>query len=172
MRIKALSLLALAVTLTGCGSGSDDPLPPENQAPKLSAIADQTITANQPDQSVGITLSDEAPNSVVVTITSTDQPLLPDAEQKTGGQGTGRLAILTPTADEAGQTMVTITATDTAGLTDSIEFMLTVLPEQKSMQQFARTTLNLPADAEPELVNAVEFMQDAEDDDFADLFEQ
>lgn len=172
MRLTYISLVTASLWLAGCGSSSDDPKPAENQAPKLSAIADQSITANQPDQSVGITLSDEQPGTVTLAVASDSETLLASDMLRTSGTGTGRLALITPVADESGQAMVTITATDAQGLTDATSFTLTVTPEQKSMHQFARATLDLDADDDPELINAVEFMQDADEDDFADLFEE
>ena len=40
------------------------------------------------------------------------------------------------------------------------------------MQQFIRAAFASSADDDPELINAVEFAQDADDDDFADLLAQ
>lgn len=162
--------LVTAAALTGCGGGSDNPKPAQNLAPVLSAIADQSIIANQVEQTVAVSVADEDPATVTLDISADEKMLLPDADQKTRGQGSGLLAVLTPTPDESGQATVTVTATDAQGLTDSTRFMLTVVPEQKSMQEFVRTTIELAPDAEPELVNAVEFLQDAEEDDFSDLF--
>ena len=50
--------------------------------------------------------------------------------------------------------------------------MLTIVPQQISLQQFVRAEFDLAADDEPQLINAIEFDQDAEDDDFADLLAQ
>ena len=172
MRKPLLIAVITAATLSGCGGGSDEPKPAENLAPVLSAIGDQTIMANLPEQTIGVSVTDEDPGSVTIDISAGEKALLPDESQTTRGQGSGLLAVLSPAADETGQTVVTVTATDAQGLTDSTQFMLTVTPEQKSMQSFVRTTMELAADAEPELVNAVEFMQDAEEDDFSDLFEE
>ncbi len=42
-------------------------------------------------------------------------------------------------------------------------------PMMQSFSAFFRTVFADPADAEPRDVNALEFVQDAQDDDFADL---
>lgn len=170
MRALAFGLLASSGLLVGCGGGSSDPTPAMNQAPKLSAIADQGIVANQPGQSVGFSVTDEQPGSVSVTVSTDSMSLLPPANQTVSGTGAARTALLSPAPDELGQAVVTVLATDTAGLTDQAQFVVTVTAQQLSMQQFARTEIDRSADDEPELINAVEFTQDAEDDDFADLF--
>jgi hypothetical protein len=43
------------------------------------------------------------------------------------------------------------------------------MPQQRSMQQFTRALFAGSADDEPVLVDAVDFVEDAEHDDFADL---
>lgn len=164
-----LTCAALATVLVGCGGGSDAPNVPVNQPPELSDITDQIIGANKADQPVGFSVSDEQPGTVTVTVTSEDQTLLPDAQQSVDGNGAQRNALLTPRVDELGNSMITITATDAAGLSSSVSFRIDVMPEEKSMSEFARTTFVDAADDDPALINAVVFMADADEDDFADL---
>ena len=66
--------------------------------------------------------------------------------------------------------MITTVVTDREGLSASSAFVLTVVPEQLSIQQFARSTFAEADNDEPTLINAVEFLQDADGDDFTDLF--
>jgi len=160
----ALASLGLAA----CGGSGDDPQP-VNQAPTISAIADQSITANGTSQPIAFSISDEAAAEVTVTVSSDRQDVVADDGIALSGSGSARSLTITPRIDEAGDAFVTIVATDRQGLSAGTSFLLTVSPEQKSMQQFARDTFAEDADDEPALINAVEFAEDAENDDFADL---
>ncbi|MFK8017323.1 MAG: hypothetical protein AB8G17_18005 [Gammaproteobacteria bacterium] len=164
-----LTCAALTTLLVGCGGGSDTPAPRVNQPPEISGITDQIIGANKADQPVGFSVSDEQPGSVAVVVTSELQTLIPDGLQSSMGSGAQRNALLTPLVDEIGETLVTITATDAAGLSTTQTFLVTVTPEEKSMTLFAREGFDDAPDDEPELINAVVFMSDADEDDFADL---
>ena len=80
-----------------------------------------------------------------------------------------RTLTVNPVVDMTGDAMITIIVRDAENLAASSSFLLTVTAEQKSMQQFTRDNFVSTPDDEPELINAVEFAQDADDDDFADL---
>ncbi len=157
--------------LAACGGSGDDPQP-INQPPALSAIADQSITANGTSQPIAFSISDEAADEVTLTVSSDRQNLVADDNIALDGNGSARSLTVTPSIDEAGDAFITIVATDGQGLSAGTSFLLTVTPEQKSMQQFARDTFAEGADDEPALINAVEFAEDAENDDFADLLAQ
>ena len=172
MKTQAISLLAASVLLAACsGGGSDDPAP-VNQAPQIAAIADQTIAANGTSAAIAFSVSDENPAALAVSVTSDRQQVVPDGGIQLAGTGTDRSITVTPVVDTTGDAFITIVATDSAGLSASTSFLLAVDPEQRSMQQFARDAFAADADGEPDLINAVEFAQDAEDDDFADLLAQ
>jgi len=164
--------LALAsLGLAACGGSGDDPQP-VNQAPTISAIADQGITANGASDPIAFSLGDEAVGDLTIAASSDRQNLVADDGITLAGTGSARSLTITPQADEAGDAFITIVVTDSEGLSDGTSFLLTVSPEQKSMQQFARDTFAEDADDEPALINAVEFAEDAENDDFADLLAQ
>ena len=157
--------------LAACGGSGDDPQP-VNQAPTISAIADQSIAANGTSQPIAFSLDDENVGDLTVAVSSDRQNVVPDDGIALDGDGAARTLTVTPRIDEAGDAFITIVATDRQGLSAGTSFLLTVNPEQKSMQQFARDTFAEDADDEPALINAVEFAEDAEDDDFADLLAQ
>ncbi|MEO1246402.1 MAG: hypothetical protein AAFX56_12040 [Pseudomonadota bacterium] len=168
MKRMYASLALVSLALTACG-GSGDDRPPVNQAPQISAIADQNVTANGSSQPIAFSLADENVDELTLSASSDRQQVLPDDGITLTGSGSARSLTVTPRADEAGDAFVTIVVSDPQGLSAGASFLLTVQPEQKSMQQFARDTFVSDENGEPELINAVEFAEDAENDDFADL---
>ena len=100
------------------------------------------------------------------------QQVVPDDGLVLAGSGADRTITVTPVDDVTGDAFITIVVTDPTGLSASASFLLVVDPEQRSMNQFARDTFATEADDEPVLINAVEFVMDAEEDDFADLLAQ
>ena len=171
MTLKHASLALTALVVAACGSSGPDG-PARNQPPTVSAIAGMAITANQASPAIGFTVSDEQPDALAVAVISENPRVVPEDGLVLGGAGTARQLTVTPAIDTVGDAFVTITVTDADGLTAGSTFLLTVDPEQQSMQQFTRASFSVDGDGQPELVNAVEFDQDAEDDDFADLLAQ
>ena len=167
MKLRHYTLPLLCLLTTACGdSGFVEP--PANLPPRLSAIADQAAPANE-TSAMAFTVDDEQPSSLSVDVSSDNQSLVPDASLAVSGYDSARTLSVTPVADALGDAFITIVVTDTDGLKAGTSFLLTIAPRQTSMQQFARSSFDVDADDEPELVNALEFMQDADDDDFADL---
>ena len=174
MKARITTIALISVLVGACSSGGSDapPPPPANMAPTISQIQDQSTTANQASAPIAFTVSDEDVGSLSFTLMSDNQPVVPDDGLVLGGSGTSRTLTVTPVVDTLGDSMLTIIVTDTGGLSASASFLLTIAAEQQSLQQFTRDTFALAADGDPELINAVEFTQDAEDDDFADLLAQ
>ena len=79
---------------------------------------------------------------------------------------------MTPVIDTLGDAFITIIVTDQAGVSASTSFLLTIAPQQVSLQQFVRSEFAKAKDGEPAFINAIAFDQDAENDDFADLLAQ
>lgn len=168
MKTRHFHIGLVTLALAACANDSDDRSPP-NTAPVLGAIADQSTTANAPTAAIAFTVTDEDAGAMTFALSSDNEPLVADDAIVLGGSDASRSVTITPTPDMLGDAMITIIGTDTLGLQASTSFLLTVTPEQKSMQQFTRDTFVDSPDGEPELVNAVEFALDAESDDFADL---
>lgn len=171
MKVTSLYLAAVAVLVAACDGGRSNRAP-ANAAPAISAIGDQDVSANRTGQPIPFSVSDEQPDALSVSASSDNQDVVPDAGLTIGGSGTSRSLTITPVTDVVGDAMITIVVTDRGGLSDGASFLLTVEPEQKSMRQFARDAFAQSADDEAALINAVEFAQDADDDDFADLLAQ
>ena len=170
MKTMCVSLAALSVLLSACsGSNNNEQA---NQAPSIAPIGQQTIVANAPSAPIPFTVNDEQLNDLAISATSDRQQVVPDDGLSLAGMGSERTITVTPVNDVTGDAFITIIATDTAGLSASVSFLLVVDPEQRSMQQFARDTFATDADDDPVLINAIEFEMDAEDDDFADLLAQ
>ncbi len=169
MKLINAGLVVAVSLLAACGSDSAVDRQPVNQAPTVSAIPSSNTMANGPSQAIAFSVSDESVNSVAISASSDRPQLVPDEAIVIAGNGAHRTLTITPTADRTGDAMITVIARDTNGLAASSSFLLTVIAEQKSMQQFARDVFSSPEDDEPALINAVEFAQDADDDDFADL---
>lgn len=171
MNTFRLALAGTVALLAACGGGNDA-RPVANQAPELSAIAAQEIVANSDSAPIGFTIADETLAAIAVSASSDLPALLPDDGLAISGQQASRSLVITPTGDMTGVATVTINATDPLGRTGTTSFLVTVTAEQRSMQQFARDVFASSDDAPPVPINAVEFVQDADDDDFADLIGQ
>jgi len=98
-------------------------------APTISNIGNQVTPTNSVLSGVAVTVNDaETPGSLIVTATSTNTTLLPNANITVVGSGANRTLTLAPAADQAGITLVTVTVSDgTQSASDS--FLLTVFPK-------------------------------------------
>ncbi len=167
MNCKAGLLAGCAVLVTACSGSEDDNV--VNQPPTIGEIAAVSTTANQTSDPIAFQIRDENVNGLVVSAMSDRPDVIPDEAIEIRGSGANREIVVTPIVDVVGDAQITLIAEDIEGLVAGASFLVTVTAEQKSMQQFARSTFAFEADEEPELINAVEFAQDADDDDFADL---
>ncbi|MDZ7721807.1 MAG: right-handed parallel beta-helix repeat-containing protein [candidate division KSB1 bacterium] len=99
-----------------------------NSPPEISDIPDQTGQENSDigplDFSVFDTQTDAY--SLIVTASSNNQTLIPDANISLGGSGEDRSITLTPAADQSGEAVITVTVEDGGGLTASDEFDVTI----------------------------------------------
>ena len=168
MKKLALGVALVASSLAACDN--DGPRrTPVNEAPSLSNIADQSAMANQPTPAIGFTVQDEDPTGVTIALSSDQQALIPDTGLTVVGAGGSRSIVAEPVADSTGSANITVTATDVGGRTAATSFLLSIVPQQQSMQNFTRDAFNADPDGDPALINAIEFQQDADDDEFADL---
>lgn len=169
MTIKYVCLIVAGAFLAGCSGGGGVGQVPANQAPTISSIADQVVVANAVSDPIPFNVSDDQLSALSLSITSDRQDVVPNANLSVVGSGAARSIVVTPVSDTVGDALITIIASDPSGLSASSAFFVTVDAEQRSMQQFAREEFATEADDEPSLINAVDFLQDAEEDDFADL---
>ena len=172
MKATHIAVAAAALLLAACGGGSGSDPAPVNAAPAVSSIGDQTTAANGKSEPITFSISDEDVSSLRIALSSDNPGVIPDSGLEVSGNGKQRTLVVTPVIDTLGDAFVTVVATDDVGLTAGSSFLVVVTPEQKSMQEFTRTNFSKPADDEPALVNAIQFGQDAEIDDFSDLLSQ
>jgi hypothetical protein len=82
--------------------------------PTVSDVADQVTDEDTPLGGVAFTIGDAetAPDQLIVTATSSDQTLLPDANLVIGGTGADRTLQLTPALNQFGSATVTLHVSD------------------------------------------------------------
>ena len=85
-----------------------------NDSPVISAIANQTTDESTPTPPIAFTVSDvDTPAaSLVVTGTSSNETLVPNANIALGGSGENRNVVVTPEDGQGGTTTITLTVSD------------------------------------------------------------
>ncbi len=163
--------VAMVLCIAACSSDNNPPQPPPNQAPTIAQVANQSIEANQ-STPVSVNIADDqtaASQLQLVAVSDNDQ-LVPAAAIVINGSGATRELIITPTGASTGSAQITLTVTDAQGVSASTMFALSVVPESVSYAQFLRDVFRDDKNSVPRDVNSREFIQDAGDDVFADLF--
>jgi len=168
-------IVALLVLLVAACDGSGSSTAPVNTAPTISEIPDQSTGANVTGTAISFAVTNFASTTtggLTYEVSSDNQQVIADSGLDLVSNDAGGSITVTPVVDKVGDAFITIIVTDPAGLAASTSFLLTVVPQQLSMQQFVRTEFARAEAGTPELINAVAFDQDAENDDFADLLAQ
>ena len=124
--------ITVSVTDTNFGSVSTNftvTVNPVNDPPTLSPIAGQTIAEDTISPPIAFAVNDvDSPlNALVVTATSSNPTLVPDANILLGGNGTNRALIITPLPNQFGVSTITVTASDGQASSTAL-FVLTVNP--------------------------------------------
>jgi hypothetical protein len=140
-RNRALLWSALALAAGACGGGGgsgsgsppmDMPVPmtPENAAPTIGSMADQTVDEDGISAPIELIIGDaeSAPSELEVSATADDPTLLPALGIDLFGDGAARELTLIPAPGLTGSTNVTVTVTDRDGASTSAELRLTVNP--------------------------------------------
>ena len=99
-----------------------------NALPVLGNISNQTINEDASAGPLAFTVSDAetASSSLLLTVSSSDQTLVPNANLVLGGTGSSRTLTAIPLPNRSGSTVITRTLTDNDGVMVSSEFTLTV----------------------------------------------
>ena len=128
---------------------------PVNQAPTVSAIANQTIDEDTATAALAFTIGDAETDPTLLTVTavSSNAALLPAGGIVLGGSGANRTIVLTPAADansvrNGGTATVTVTVSD-GSLQATRVFTLTVNPvadDPVAVDDSASTPANTPID--------------------------
>ena len=100
-----------------------------NSPPSISSIADQTTAEDTPPEEIHFTIGDaESPaNTLIVTASSDNQSLIPDANIAVEGGSANRGLAIMPAPDQTGQATISVTVSD-GSLSTSTSFVLTVTP--------------------------------------------
>ncbi|KPA13730.1 hypothetical protein MHK_006063, partial [Candidatus Magnetomorum sp. HK-1] len=96
-----------------------------NDPPNISTIPDQTINEDSALTQVNITVEDIETTALIVSGESSNPALLDIKNLKIEGTGASRILSLTPTSNENGSTIITLSVTD-GYLTSTTSFSLTV----------------------------------------------
>ena len=155
--------------LAGCGGGGGNNDPAPNVSPVIGALADLVVEGNG-SASVVVVVTDDRTASAALDVTASADVdrLLPEAAIAVTNAGAEKRITLTPVEDELGMTTVTLTATDPAGLSSSASFQVTVVARDTPIAEFTRVLFEADTE-EPALVNALNLINDAEEDGFDDL---
>lgn len=110
-----------------------------NDPPAISAIADQILNEDDSLSGIVFTVSDAGPNAsdvgeLVVTATSGDTSLIPNAGLVLTGTSADRSLAITPAADANGSTVVTLVVTDSLGGTAENQFAARVVAVADPLQ--------------------------------------
>ena len=103
--------------------------PPPNTPPTISSVTDPMICSGTPTDALAVTVGDQETSvgSLIMSGTSNDQTLVPDANIAFGGSDADRTVTITPTVDQIGTAMITLTVTDGDSLTAQTTFNLDVI---------------------------------------------
>jgi subtilisin-like proprotein convertase family protein len=114
--------------------------------PTISTITAKTTNEDTPTDKIDFTVSDpETPAELlVVTATSSNTSLVPNANIVLGGEGADRHLVVNPAANQHGTTTITVTVRDQAGLTASTAFVLTVVSvnDPPTLNAISNITIN------------------------------
>ncbi|MFN8373153.1 MAG: Calx-beta domain-containing protein [Anaerolineae bacterium] len=101
-----------------------------NSAPTISTIANQTTPEDTAIGPIAFTVGDlvTPAGSLTLSATSSNGGLVNTGNIVFGGSGANRTVSITPTADQTGNTNITITVTDAGGASTSTTFQLSVTP--------------------------------------------
>jgi Concanavalin A-like lectin/glucanases superfamily len=126
VRLYGCALTAGDITGLYEQGGSTTP-PPPNTPPTISDIADRSIAANSNTGDIPFTVNDAqtSPGSLVVTATSGNTTLVPNANLLLGGSAGARTLRVTPSPGLTGSALITVTVSDGALATNDT-FLLTV----------------------------------------------
>ena len=99
--------------------------------PLISQIVDQTVYVNHATDPISFTVvTMQTPIASLNVSADSSNPLLVRSDRIIlAGSGASRTLVMTPAFDRTGVTTITVTATDSAGTSASVRFLLTVMGE-------------------------------------------
>jgi hypothetical protein len=107
-----------------------------NNAPTISAIADQSIAQNTSTSSLGFTIGDAetAASKLSLSANSSNPTLVPSSGIKFGGKDADRTVTVTPARGQTGTALITVAVQDAGGLVATTSFLVTVAASNEGPQ--------------------------------------
>lgn len=153
--IAPLAALALSAC-SGGGSGRDGSMPPptgsSNVAPTISGLtASQSLPQNTGGNPIAFDIADAetGPDQLEVSVSSSNEELLPVAGVDVAGNAANRSLILWPEAGLSGTADLTVSVKDAGGLVTTRTVPVTVTAKEQSFRDFALASMNASEDADP-----------------------
>lgn len=167
-----LLLAATALAVAACSSSNDrdeQPAPPVNTAPSVSAIGDQSIGQDTSASGVSFGIADAETDAgaLRVTATSSDPLLLPASGIVLAGSGSTRTLALTPAETATGAATVSVTVTDPQGQSATRTFRLTVNTVLVSFTGWTTETFTVAESEASRAMLGFTLDSDADDNDAA-----
>lgn len=106
--------------------------PPVNTAPVVSSISNRTIQEDGSTGAISFTVSDKetSADKLTVTVSSSNQSLVPNSSIALGGSGSNRTINITPVKGQSGTATITIRVSDGMNTTET-SFVVTVTAVNK-----------------------------------------
>jgi hypothetical protein len=163
--VLMLAVTAVAVTACGGGSGTGSMPAPQNVAPAVSPLSNQTINQDTPTAALSFAVNDDGgSDALTLTVTTSNAAIVPPEGITLSGSGVNRAITLAPAEDATGQVNITVKAQDAQGLIGSSSFGVTVNAVEKSIASYAASTFAQGENDTPVQVSGFTFVQDADAD--------
>jgi hypothetical protein len=123
-----------------------------NTAPTISGLAaEQTLLRDSSSEPIGFQIGDAESDAadLRVTVSSSNEALLPAAAVQLSGEGASRTLLLTPELGKSGSTQVSLSVTDPEGLTTRYQLALVVTAKTQSLREFTLESIEASPDSEP-----------------------
>jgi hypothetical protein len=151
-----IPLASLALCACGGGGGGGGTMPPpsgnSNTAPAISGLAaDQTLLKDSSSEPIAFEIGDAESDAaeLQVSVTSSNEAVLPVAGIQLSGEGASRTLLLTPEIGKSGSTDVTVSVKDPEGLAATHRLALQVTTERESLREFTIASIDASPDSEP-----------------------
>lgn len=159
-----LAVTALAVTACG-GGGYGSGSTPQNAAPSVGTIANQTVNQDTPTAALSFAVNDDGgSDTLTLTVTSSNPAVISADGLALAGSGANRTITVTPSEDATGQVTITVKAQDAQGLSATSTFGVNVTAVERSIAAYTVTTFVQGENDSPAQVSGFTFVQDADAD--------
>lgn len=164
--MSKFSVLFALLLLSGCGSDNPKMVVAVNVAPVVGAVSDQQISANEPSAAVVIHISDDNTDGgqLQLSLVSSNHDLVMDDGLALTALTNGTTSlIITAISGQIGDTMITISVTDSGGLVTSTSFNVSVVTQVLSANAFIHHVFAIDKNAQPVSLAAITLEQDLTD---------